>query len=263
MHQESLAPPGLGRRLGRRSTASSPTSSTARARCASSPTSASTTPSRCTRSPPPRSAPTGAARLSYSIGSTVSGAPGPRPEEIPRRPLHREAGAPLVPGVGHHRAEVGRPARLHGEERLPPAGPAASARRSSGRLAGGHPGLADEGDLLHPRGEVGPAVEGIDPVGVAEADAAEQLLHAARRGADLADHRLRVGGEHARVDHPLGEERLDELLVLLRELVGLGVAHPGEVAAHRLPEVAGAVGLERGHQLGEHLEQIRSRQSRR
>ena len=46
---------------------------------------------------------------------------------------------------------------------------------------------------------------------------------------------------------------MDELLVLLREQIGLGIGEPGEVAAERLPEVAGAVGLERRQQLGQHL----------
>jgi hypothetical protein len=54
LHQESLDPVGARRASRRSSTASSPTSSTARARGASSPTSASTTPTRstCKRSPP-------------------------------------------------------------------------------------------------------------------------------------------------------------------------------------------------------------------
>ena len=76
----------------------------------------------------------------------------------------------------------------------------------------------------HGRGEVRAAVEGVDAVGVAEADAPEELLDAARLLPDLADDLLRARGQQRRVDVALGEEALDELLVLLRELVGLGVA---------------------------------------
>jgi hypothetical protein len=45
----------------------------------------------------------------------------------------------------------------------------------------------------------------------------------------------------------------DELLVVLRQQVGLLVAEAGEVAAEVLPQPAGAVGLQRRQQLGQHL----------
>ena len=52
---------------------------------------------------------------------------------------------------------------------------------------------------------------------------------------------------------PSGKRPWMNSLFLLRELVGLGVRHAGEVTAERLPEMGGAVRLERRQQLGEHL----------
>ena len=98
-----------------------------------------------------------------------------------------------------------------------------------------------------------PAVERVDALGVAEADAAQQLLDAARLRADLADDGLARWREQRRVDFALGKQAADELLVALAEAVGLAVAEAGEVTAERFPQVAGAVGLERRQQLGQQL----------
>ena len=56
--------------------------------------------------------------------------------------------------------------------------------------------------------EVRAAVERIDAIGVAEADAPQELLDAARLRADLADDLLRVRRQAARRRSGLGEEAL-------------------------------------------------------
>ena len=110
-----------------------------------------------------------------------------------------------------------------------------------------------ERDLVGRGDEVGAAVERVDALGVPKPDTPEHLLDALRLRAHLADDVLRLLRQERRVERALGEEAADELLVLLREAIGLGVAEVGEVAAERVPEVRGAVGLERREELGEDL----------
>ena len=100
------------------------------------------------------------------------------------------------------------------------------------------------------RDEVRAAVERIDLLGVVEADPPQHLLdRACVSGADLADDRAHVVGQQLGVDRIVGEQRVDELLVVLREQIGLLVREAGELAAERLPQLRRAVGLERRQQL--------------
>jgi hypothetical protein len=90
-------------------------------------------------------------------------------------------------------------------------------------------------------------------MGVDEPDLAQHLLDRLRLGTDLADQLLHVRGQQRRVQRILGEQRADELLVVLRQPIRLLVAEPGELPPQRLPEQAGAVLFQRRHQLGQHL----------
>ena len=89
--------------------------------------------------------------------------------------------------------------------------------------------------------------------GVGEAHLAQHLLDPLGLGPDLADQLLHVRRQQRRVERILREQRADELLVVLRQAIGLLVGEAGEAPPERLPQQAGAVGLERRHQLGEHL----------
>ena len=111
----------------------------------------------------------------------------------------------------------------------------------------------NERDFIGRRREVRPSIERIDALGISKADAPQHLLDALRLRADLADDVARLLRKERRVDRSFGEEPADELFVLLREAVGLGVRHVGEVAAERVPEVRRAVRLERREELGEEL----------
>ena len=90
-------------------------------------------------------------------------------------------------------------------------------------------------------------------MGVGEPDLAQHLLDRLGLGPDLADQLLHVRRQQRRVERILRKQRADELLVVLRQPVRLLVAEAGELPPQRLPQQAGAVGLERRHQLGQHL----------
>jgi len=113
--------------------------------------------------------------------------------------------------------------------------------------------LLDERDLVGRRREVRPAIERIDPLRVPKADPPQHLLDAARLRTDLPDHLLRLLRQERGVDRPLREEAADELLVLLREEIRLGVREPREVPPERVPQVRRPVRLERGQELREDL----------
>src|SRR5688572_22673274 len=96
-------------------------------------------------------------------------------------------------------------------------------------------------------------IEGIDTLRIAEADAPEHALHTACLRAHLADHVLRVLAQQTGVDLAARKQIADEGLVLAGAQVGLRVAHVGETPAEGFPQAAGAVRLERRHQLREEL----------
>ena len=99
----------------------------------------------------------------------------------------------------------------------------------------------------------GTAVERIDLAAVVEPDPAEHLLDAFRLLADLADDRRDIRRQQLGVDRIVGEQRVDELLVVLRQPIGFLIREAREAAAERLPQLRGAIGLERRQQLREHL----------
>src|SRR6266446_2748650 len=113
----------------------------------------------------------------------------------------------------------------------------------------GPPEAADRLDQLRRRGVVRAAVEGVDALVVAEADARQHRLGAHALRPHLADGLLDLLREQRHVDLARREELLDELLVLPGEPVGVLVGEPGELAAQRLPERAAAVLLQPGKQL--------------
>ena len=94
-----------------------------------------------------------------------------------------------------------------------------------------------ERDLVGRGREVRAAVERVDALGVPEADAAKHLLDAFGLRADLADDVLRLLRKERRVDGAFGPQPLDELFVLLREDVRLGVRQPREVPPEGIPQV--------------------------
>ena len=113
--------------------------------------------------------------------------------------------------------------------------------------------VARDRDVVRRRDEVRAAVERIDLLRVVEADPAQHLLDALGLLADLADDRADVLGQELGVDRIVGEQRVDELLVVLRQPIRFLIREPREVAAERLPQLRRAIGLERRQQLGQHL----------
>src|SRR5262249_36991422 len=106
-------------------------------------------------------------------------------------------------------------------------------------VLGGHPRrpeLANQRHLRRAALEVWTAIEGIDPLDVAEAGALQHPLHALGLWSDLAHDPLDPLGEQGHEDVRGGEQLLDELLVLPAELVRLRVGEAGELLADALPE---------------------------
>src|SRR5713101_8225102 len=116
----------------------------------------------------------------------------------------------------------------------------------------GSPVPADRFHVASRRRVVGTAVEGIDPLVVAEADLGEHLPGAGGLRAHLADRVLDLLGEQGGVDLAGREQLLDELLVLPREPIRLLVGEAGELAPQRFPERAAPFLLQLGEQLHQH-----------
>ena len=108
-------------------------------------------------------------------------------EPLPAGVRHGEAPGSLVADLGHDGAEEGRLGELDGDE-----GALVAGRRGHGPVRLAPSRVGDEGDLIHARREVRAAVERVDPVRIAEADAPEELLDATGLCAGLADDRLRL-----------------------------------------------------------------------
>ena len=100
-----------------------------------------------------------------------------------------------------------------------PGAPTARRRRDARR-----PRRAHQRDVVGARVKVRPAVERIDAVRVAEPDLAQHLLDRLGLGPDLADQLLHVRRQQRRVQRILRKQRADELLVVLRQPIGLLVA---------------------------------------
>src|ERR1700686_3599381 len=119
----------------------------------------------------------------------------------------------------------------------------------------GEAGAAEAADGLDRSGRgrvVRPAVERVDALVVAEADADQHRLRPVRLRPHLADGVLDLLREERRVDLAGWEERLDELLVLPREPVRLLVAQARELAAQGLPQGRASVVLQPRQELDEH-----------
>src|SRR6476659_810493 len=87
-------------------------------------------------------------------------------------------------------------------------------------------GIADDRDVVGLREEVRATIERIDLLGVVEADPPQHLLDGLGLLAELADQRADIGRQQLRVDRIVGEQGVDELLVVLRDAIGFLVRQP-------------------------------------
>src|SRR5260221_2563555 len=124
-----------------------------------------------------------------------------------------------VAHFGEDGAQVWGARELDGSEALR----SSRSRRREHVGDGGALRSGDQRDLVGRRGEVRATVEGVDAMGVAKADALQEFLDPPRLEPDLADHALRCLWKHARVHDAVGEETLDELLVLFGKEIGFRI----------------------------------------
>src|SRR5262245_20591710 len=108
-------------------------------------------------------------------------------EHLPGVVRERDAPAALLANRGHHRTEMRRVGVLDRDEGL-----LIARRRRDRTVRLGAASVLDERDLVEPRRIMRAAVEWIDAIGIPKADAAQELLDAARLRASLANDSLRI-----------------------------------------------------------------------